>query len=234
MSAVYDPAFYLTPTELHDKGVSIDIQTIVEEPEIHILARSTSSLQDQQMFSECRRQCISQLDQKLRTKTGTPITDILRFFHGDGPAQQFEAGNKVGGYYPCVGCDAKSSCFDDLAYCFHANSLTLDDRQKFILKGALWKSKRINPLSNPRIADLRLELQTRGIPTHGKKRVVMDKEFAELQKGISNFPALLQPTPEASLESANLKTYEVFPTEPLRDLKSHLNFIITAATSVAK
>ena len=87
-----------------------------------------------------------------------PITDVVRFFHGDGPAQQFEAENKVGGHYPCVACDAKSSCFDDLAYCFHANCVTLEDRQKFILKGVSWKRKHINPLSDLNIAELRVEL----------------------------------------------------------------------------
>ena len=42
------------------------------------------------------------------------LNDILRFFHGDGAAMKFEAGNKIGGHYCCVGCEAYSSCFDDL------------------------------------------------------------------------------------------------------------------------
>ena len=120
ISAVYDPAFYLTSKELENRGIFIDVQTFVEAPEVHILGRSTSSLQDQMMFSECRKQCISELDKKLTTKAGTPITDVLRYFHGDGPAHKFEAGNKIGGNYPCVGCQAKSSCFDDFTHCFCA------------------------------------------------------------------------------------------------------------------
>jgi hypothetical protein len=70
-SAVYDPAFYLTPTELDNKGISLDIQTVVEEPEIHILARSASSLQAQQMFSQCRKECVNNSDQDLNTQQGT-------------------------------------------------------------------------------------------------------------------------------------------------------------------
>ena len=72
------------------------------------------------MFSECRKECINKLDEIPHTQKGMPITDVVRFFHGDSPAQKFEAGNKVGSHYPCVTCDAKSSYFEDLAYCFRA------------------------------------------------------------------------------------------------------------------
>ena len=102
-----------------------------------------------------------------------------------------------------------------------------------MLKGVMWKNKTINPLNDLRVASLRCELQARGIPTHGKNRPELDKELTELQKGISNFPALLQPTPEATLESAHLSYYEVFGTEPLHDLKGHLAQIITEAASMA-
>jgi hypothetical protein len=47
-------------------------------------------------------------------------------------------------------------------------------------------------------------------------------------------PALLQTTPEATLESYNLSYYEVLPTEPLHDLKGHLSAIIPTAASIAK
>ena len=32
--------------------------------------------------------------------------DVLRYYHGDGPARQFEAGNNIGGDYLCTGCGA--------------------------------------------------------------------------------------------------------------------------------
>ena len=102
------------------------------------------------------------------------------------------------------------------------------------MKGESWKRKNINPLSDLNVANLRSELQARGISTIGKKRVELDKELAQLQKGISNLPALLQTTPEATLESCNLSYYEVLPTEPLHDLKGHLSVIIPAAASIAK
>ncbi len=132
ISTVYDSAFYYTSEEIKQKGVDIDVQTIVEMPEIHILARSGSSLHDQRMFNECRRQSLTKFSSTIYTQKGIPIKDNIRFFHGDGPAQQFEAGNKVGGYYSCVGCDACSTRFDDISYCFRAKPVTLQDRQDFI------------------------------------------------------------------------------------------------------
>ena len=66
---------------------------------------------------------------------GTPVVDVLRFFHGDKPAQQFEAGHKIGGKYSCVGCGALTSRFDDFAYCHHAPRQTFAERQEFVLQG---------------------------------------------------------------------------------------------------
>lgn len=152
VAAVYDPAFVLTPEEMELKGVNTDVPTVVEEPHVHIFGCSSSSLDDQSKFIECRRECLLQMGEVLHTKTGIPIHDVMCFFHGDGLAMQFEAGNKVGGHYRCVGCEAQSSRFDDLAYCFHANHCTLAERQQFILQGEAWKHSRINPLEKLKVA----------------------------------------------------------------------------------
>ena len=55
-----------------------------------------------------------------------------------------------------------------------------------------------------------------------------------LQKGMSNVPAILLTTPEVSLQSLNLQHYKVFPTEPLCVLKGHAKKIIDEATKKAK
>ncbi len=54
----------------------------------------------------------------------------------------------------------------------------------------------------------------------------MEKEFDELRTGISNFPALLQDNPKATLASLRIDNYEISPTEPLHNLKGHLSNII--------
>ena len=78
---------------------------------------------------------LKEIGQKLYTRTGTPVSDVVRFFYGDGPAAQFEAGHKQGGTYCCTGCGADSSRFSDTAYSYRAPKSTLKERQQFVLQG---------------------------------------------------------------------------------------------------
>lgn len=61
---------------------------------------------------------------RIHAQQGYPITGVLRIFHGDGPAQQVEAGSKIGGNYPCVGCKSQSVMLGDLAYKFQADIIS--------------------------------------------------------------------------------------------------------------
>ena len=61
--------------------------------------------------------------------------------------------------------------------------------------------------------------------TQKVKKTQLEREFDELRKGTSNVPALLQKSPQATLESLNLEKYEIFLTEPLHDLKGHIHNI---------
>lgn len=54
-------------------------------------------------------------------------------FHGDGPAQQVEAGAKIGGHYLCVGYAAHSAIFNDYSLLFSSRQLM--ERQAFVTKG---------------------------------------------------------------------------------------------------
>lgn len=204
----------------------------MESHEVHILGRSSSSLDDQALFSAARNQCISKLDTPLELCDGIKVFDVLRFFHGDGPAQQFEAGNSVGGTYCCVGCGVNWDRIDDIAYAYRCQQLSLADRQQFLLEGLAWKNIDVRPLDKLLLADLRKELSMRGIDTKGKKKPALEAEFNEIWLGISNFPALLQQNQEMSLKSMNLDNYEVSPTERLHDLKGHLNSIIDEALEI--
>ena len=211
---------------MSQKGVQIDVATIVETPEVHILGKSSSSLEDQRMFTDCRRDSLSDFSETIYTEAGISVTDVVRFFHGDGPAQQFEAGNKIGGYHCCVDCDAHSTRFDDLAYCFRSCHLTLSDCQEFLLEGESWKRNSINPLNKLKVAELHTELSKRGIQTTGKKKNQLQEDLGNLHRGISTFPALIENT-------LGLQLYEIFPAEPLHDLKGHFSNIIDEALHVA-
>ena len=140
ISVLYDPALFYTSEEMKEvKGVDIDVPMVLETPEVHILGRSTSSIEDQLLFMETRRECLKEVGERLLTRRGVPVRDLVRFFHGDGPAAQFEAGNKQGGIYCCVGCGADSSRFTDIAYSYRAPKPTLKERQEFVLHGRVWK-----------------------------------------------------------------------------------------------
>ncbi len=66
---------YVTDEEI---GEDIDVQSTVETPEVHIVGRSSSSVEDQSLFSACRNECISKLDTPLHLSNGVEVTDVLR------------------------------------------------------------------------------------------------------------------------------------------------------------
>ena len=114
------------------------------------------------MLSKCRVYSLQELSSDISTSTGVLITDNIRFFHGDGPAQQFEAGQHIGGTYFCIGCSVLSTRADDIAYSFRCHRLSMSERQEFILKGSEWKKGGINPLDNLKVQELREEILARG------------------------------------------------------------------------
>ena len=146
------------------------------------------------MFSECHVDCLLEMS-PISTSEGVLVSDIMRFFHGDGPAQQFEAGQHIGGDYYCVGCTVESSRADDLAYSFRCHRLSYTERLEFVLKGQAWKKGGVNPLDNLKIHDLRVEVSARGGRTAGLKKPQLEKSFNEMRTGIANVPALLLPNP---------------------------------------
>ena len=208
IAAIYDPAFYYTNEEMAQRGMHIDVQSAVEQPELYILARSGSSEIEQAMFSQYRFSCLKELDQTLSTPQGNNITDKLRFFHGDHPAQQFEVGHNQGGHYPCVMCKAKAKAdrFDDLTYCNRSDLLTLRDHRDFVLAGTAWKNGTQRPFEGLNLTSLQRELKARGVPVIGKGRPQLIADLEELRAGMATFPALTATEPETPLESYNLTT----------------------------
>lgn len=140
VSVIYDPAFFYTTEEMRRlKGVEIDVPSVLDQTEVHVLGRSSSSTQDQLMFIETRRESLKDLQEKVYKKNGDEVIDVPRFFYGDAPAAQFEAGHKQGGTYCCIGCGANSGRFSDIAYSFRSPKLSLQERQDFVLQGKAWK-----------------------------------------------------------------------------------------------
>lgn len=115
---IYDPMVYYTNEEYkqHHPESTIDIQSEVEQPEVHILSAGSSSAEDQAALIGDRISCILDLATPVQTDTGIPISDTLRFFTGDHPAAQFEQGTKQGGTFKCGACGCQEHLFSDQAH----------------------------------------------------------------------------------------------------------------------
>jgi len=92
------------------------IQQLVEEPLIHIIAVSTSSIQDQASLIPDRVDGLEDFSQPLVSSNRVVLQDILRFLKGDTSAQSFERGTQSGGNYKYGGCGCHSSMMEDLAH----------------------------------------------------------------------------------------------------------------------
>lgn len=103
VGVLYDPIVFLSESECPG------IQECVEEGTIHIVAHGSSSLSDQATIVPERLAELDGMSEPVVTDSGIEVVDTLRFFKGDKPAAQFEAGISCGGHYPCVGCVCSSS-----------------------------------------------------------------------------------------------------------------------------
>ena len=144
VNSVYDEARYFTNEEMKAKGKGdIDVQAVVERPHVYILGRCGSSEVDQLAYINTRKASLQTLDIKITTSNGVEITDVMRFFfHGDGPQQQFEAGEQKGGNAGCASCSGDAKKYQDLAVSLSRPHLTLSDRLKKVLQGPAGINKR--------------------------------------------------------------------------------------------
>ena len=99
----------------------VNIQSLVEEPVIYMIAPSSSSPADQIALVGDRTECLKELSNPVITSGGTiEINDCLRFFCGDKPSQQFERRTQIGGTYKCGGCGCKDTLMMDLPHTLHS------------------------------------------------------------------------------------------------------------------
>lgn len=99
VSTLYDTASFITDEEYRAKYPErppADVQAMVEKPFLHVLGQSSSSDVDQLSYISVR---VEEL-QNLKAQSGE-VRYVMRFFSGDGPARQFEAGHQRGGNFAC-------------------------------------------------------------------------------------------------------------------------------------
>ena len=63
----------------------------------------------------------------------------MRFFHGGGPEQQFEAGEQTGGNAGCASCNGDARKYKDLSMSLSKPHLTLSEQLRKVLQGATRK-----------------------------------------------------------------------------------------------
>lgn len=88
---IYDTAVFKTQHEIEDEENYINnVHNQVEQPELHMLAICSSSVEDQAALIGDRHSCIQDLSIPLHDSKETPIVDELVFFYGDKAVQKVE------------------------------------------------------------------------------------------------------------------------------------------------
>ncbi|KAI8494605.1 hypothetical protein Bbelb_278310 [Branchiostoma belcheri] len=151
VATMYDPAIHLTDEEYHQKfNLRISVQSKVEQPQIYLIARRSSSDADQLLYAETRRDDLPSLSLPVKSQDGREFTDVLRIFKGDNPAREFELGQQRGGYYPCL-CSVDIRRVYSFWECCHTEkpAPSIQDRQEFILQGPVTCLKASFSLPDP-------------------------------------------------------------------------------------
>ncbi|XP_078621301.1 uncharacterized protein LOC144887775 [Branchiostoma floridae x Branchiostoma japonicum] len=234
-STAYDTAIHLTDDEyLELYGEKICVQSHVEKPHLYMVARCSCSDNDQLCYSAERRQCLQQMAMSTSVEvngTEHKFNDVLRFFKGDLPAREFEAGQQRGGHFPCP-CGVLAARFSDIEHTYRAPYMSLEERICLLKEGEVtWDKslKGMTAVDSMSKEELVKDLSSRGLLDVHEARDMSSKELSMLLKtelhGIKRPPALLFHCPETSLKSLNLEKYEVLPCEPLHDIAHHIQHI---------
>ena len=169
---------FFTNSEYKSKtGKTVDVQKRVEKPNIHFIAQCGSSEAEQLAYSETRMSCIQEIVKNLKTSKANEILDTLRFFHGDNPAREVEAGQQKGGHYYCSNCGWHATRVNELDHALNCPLISFEDRVStgIIMKpGTVSRSNTMNlkikPINSLSRQQLEQELGARGIFTGKTKQ----------------------------------------------------------------
>ena len=173
------------------------------------------------------------LSDEVLSSTGIRITDRLRFFKGDKPAAQFEAGITCGGNYPCVACVCHRNSFADFPHAVKCEQRTLQKNLKVATGGHFGKVPgKIKYYEELNTNQLRIEFEKRGVKDYPSDKKGRLNVLKEMLWGVQRVPSLLMMAPESSLDEFHLDSYSVLPCEPLHDLKGYLGAVFRQLPSV--
>ena len=127
--------------------------------------------------------CIQEIVKNLKTSKGNEILDTLRFFHGDNPAREVEAGQQKGGHYYCSNCGWHATRVNELDHALNCPLISFEDRVStgIIMKpGTVSRSNTMNlkikPINSLSRQQLEQELGARGIFTGKTKQELQSTE----------------------------------------------------------
>ena len=233
---MYDPVVFYTDEEylqLNPGVIDVNVQAEVEQPEIHLLALCSSSVEDQTALIGDRLSCLLELSELVKADTGIEFTDTLQFFTGDHPATQFEQGSKQGGTYKCGVCGCQEYLFDDQAHTLQHKWRSPQQLQTLAISGRFGRRPGALRPFDLRVKELRLELEARGVVLDSKMlREDLQIKLNEILRGVARVPALLLTNPTQHLASLNLGKYEIVASEPLHDIKGHVINLINEMPTI--
>ena len=238
VNVLYDPAVFYTSAEYAVLAkTDVNVQREVEEPELYIIGRCPSN-DEQLAYINTRVEDLRGLE------TGITLSDIdesypdivvydtMRFFHGDGPAAAFEAGNQKGGHYFCPSCDVHSCQTDDIACCYQKKTKSFSEKRELIMQGNIGRINSLRrktlPFEKLSISELQSELTSRKVDLEKFKATM--KDLIPLLKrelrGIKRLPVLLINDPLSDLNQLGLAKYEITLVECMHDIAYHIDNIL--------
>ena len=161
----------------------------------------------------------------------------MRFFKGDGPSCQFEAGQQKGGHYFCWICGIVAYRTRDYAHAAYRKWLSFADRQEKVLRteNSRDKSRKgfVKLYSNLNKAEVLDELDEREVPykSYDDLKTLRDKLTAEMH-GIQRVSSLLFNCPEEDLVTLGLQLYEILATEPLHEMENQIKNLFEEILSI--
>ena len=196
VNTCYDKNIHNTREEYEEKTwIDINLQADIEKPQIHIITKTSSSIEDQLLHSATRLECIKGLDIELEISNRHKIIDKLCFFHGDDPSAQLEAGKQKGGNYFYPICPIKATQTYSLQTLFSVEVETLEMKQKKVLDGPIASANIKHgkfPFSNLTKGDLVTELRGKGlIEESHKSKQLMEYALALKLFGVNMVPGLV-------------------------------------------
>ena len=239
VNILYDPAVFYTQQEykrLH--GVDVNIQSQIEIPELYIIGRCKSN--DEQLgYINTRVDCLKYLSEGIVLNDldksydkSFVLNDVMRMFHGDGPASQLEAGNQKGGNYFCPSCDIHICQTDDISCSFEKKYSSYSEKQNLILKGVIGKKNSLENQTQPfeklTVNELIQELKSRNVDISGLKETKKDLN-PTLKKhlaGAKRVPILIMNDPLIDLKTLNLEHYEICTIECMHDIAGHIEHVL--------